>query len=56
MADPFDYHDDDSDAVDEEDPGDECGRWDNGKLGGTCMLAGTEFCDFDCPHRSSLKF
>ena len=36
---------------DEDDPGDECGRWDNGRLGRNCLLAGTEFCDFECPYR-----
>lgn len=25
----------------------ECGQW----PGGGCQLAGTEFCDFDCPYR-----
>lgn len=30
---------------------DECGRWDNGRLRLQCRLAGTEFCDFDCPYR-----
>lgn len=32
--------------------GDECGRWDNGRLVRHCALAGTEFCDFDCPYGS----
>ena len=42
--DPFEWQDD-------EDVGDECGRWDNGKLGLPCSLAGTEFCNFECPYR-----
>jgi hypothetical protein len=45
--------DDDFDP-DEEDGGDECGRWDNGRLGRQCALAGTEHCDFDCPLRDEL--
>ena len=34
-------------------PGEQCGRWRNGALTDTyyCLLAGTEFCDFDCPLR-----
>lgn len=35
---------------DDEDPGDECGRWSNGRLTQHCALAGTEFCDFECPY------
>jgi hypothetical protein len=33
--------------------GEECGRWRNGKLTDVyyCLLAGTEFCDFECPLR-----
>lgn len=47
------YHDD-SHAEDDYDPGEDCGRWDNGRLGSVywCRLAGTEFCDFECPYRS----
>lgn len=37
----------------EEDPGEDCGRWRNGRLDGYCLLAGTEFCDFECPYRDS---
>jgi hypothetical protein len=36
--------------------GDECGRWDNGRLGKHCSKAGSEECDFECPYRNSLKF
>lgn len=38
---------------DDYDVGEECGRWDNGKLRAVywCSQAGTEFCDFDCPYR-----
>ena len=35
------------------DPGEDCGRWRNGRLGRHCASAGTEFCDFECPYRSS---
>ncbi len=38
----------------EDNPGDECGRWSNGRLTRSCALAGTEFCDFECPFRDSL--
>ena len=46
--------DDDEPYVDEDeyDPGADCGRWSNGKLGKACGLAGTEFCDFECPYRN----
>lgn len=27
----------------------DCGRWDNGRLISQCRLAGTEWCDWDCP-------
>ena len=39
-------------AVDDEDydPGEECGRWENGWLSRYCSRAGTEFCDWDCPY------
>lgn len=35
-------------AVDEEDEA-ECGRWTNARLQFQCRLAGTEWCDWDCP-------
>lgn len=35
---------------DDYDPGDDCGRWDNGRLAKLCRLAGTEFCDWECPY------
>lgn len=38
--------------MDDYDPGEECGRWVNGKLGRHCAQAGTEFCDWDCPYRN----
>lgn len=34
-------------------PGEECGRWRNGRLGQYCTRAGTEECDFECPYRDS---
>lgn len=39
-----DYYEDE-----EEDREAECGRWINGRLGSTCLLAGTEWCDWECP-------
>lgn len=34
---------------DDYDEAEECGRWQNGKLGYQCSLAGTEWCDWECP-------
>ncbi len=48
---PFDEHWDDPDDYDD---GDACGRWDNGRLTRSCSMAGTEFCDFECPYRDTL--
>jgi hypothetical protein len=31
-------------------PGEECGRWRNGKLDKHCTKAGSEECDFECPY------
>lgn len=31
-------------------PGEECGRWSNGRLGQQCSKAGSEECDFECPY------
>lgn len=47
---------DDFDEIDPGDddgpePGDECGRWDNGRLTRWCSKAGSEECDFECPYR-----
>lgn len=36
--------------------GDDCGRWRNGNLSSSCLKAGSEECDFECPHRSTLRF
>jgi hypothetical protein len=41
---------DDAFDIDDENPGAECGRWSNGRLTRHCALAGTEFCDFECPY------
>jgi|GEM_PF-2668692 len=50
--DPHDNFPDDEDwSTDDENPGAECGRWSNGRLTKWCALAGTEFCDFECPYR-----
>lgn len=45
-----DQFDDDEDGPE---PGDECGRWRNGRLARYCTKAGTEECDFECPYRDS---
>lgn len=37
------FDDEDDDGFD---PADECGRTSDGQ----CMLAGTEWCDWECPH------
>jgi hypothetical protein len=34
-------------------PGEECGRWSNGRLAQYCAKAGSEECDFECPYRDS---
>lgn len=47
-------HGEDDLGDDEDWPGGVCGRWDNGRLTGSCALAGTEDCDFECPHRDTL--
>lgn len=43
----------DAEEEDGPEPGDECGRWSNGRLGRYCAKAGTEECDFECPYRDS---
>ena len=43
--------DDMSSLDDKLEPGEECGRWRNGKLAQYCAKAGTEECDFECPYR-----
>lgn len=44
-----DYNEYDDDLSDEDCMEEECGRWMNGRLSGQCMLAGTEWCDWECP-------
>ena len=34
---------------------DSCGRWDNGGLTRSCRLAGTEHCDWECPHNRPVE-
>lgn len=49
------HHDDEPYDIEEDyDPGEECGRWDNGRLMPyrKCAQAGTEFCDWECPYGS----
>lgn len=31
-------------------PGEECGRWSNGRLTKHCAKAGSEECEFECPY------
>lgn len=45
------FPDDDESDLDDYDPGEECGRWSNGRLRRECSKAATEFCDFECPYR-----
>jgi hypothetical protein len=46
----------DDDQEDDPEPGEDCGRWSNGRLTESCSKAGSEECDFECPYRNSLKF
>lgn len=41
----------DAEQLDGPEPGDECGRWRDGKLSPHCTKAGSEECDFECPYR-----
>lgn len=51
---PYEISDEYLDALDDgPEPGEECGRWHDGKLGRFCAKAGTEECDFECPYRDS---
>lgn len=49
----FDFDDDEEDEFGDLDqvPGEECGRWVNGKLTDHCSKAGSEECDWECPYR-----
>lgn len=49
---PDDFDDFDDDEFDEDDPADDCGLMADGQ----CMLAGSEWCDFECPYRDSPDF
>jgi hypothetical protein len=47
------WHDDDYDINSGDDgpePGEECGRWWDGRLMAYCSKAGSEECDFECPY------
>lgn len=37
-------------ADEDDDPGAERGRWDNGRLMRHCRKAGSEECDWECPY------
>lgn len=58
MSDPLWYNDldDEADFGDDDgpEPGEECGRWDNGRLTHSCTKSGSEECDFECPYRDTL--
>lgn len=45
---------DDDYQEDDPEPGEECGRWANGRLTHSCSKAGSEECDFECPYRDTL--
>lgn len=49
----LDQFDDDEDGAE---PGDECGRWRDGKLApmSRCLKLGTEECDWECPYREIM--
>lgn len=47
---------DDYDEFDEEDREADCGRWDNGALTRHCRLAGSEWCDWECPLNRAVTF
>lgn len=38
------------DGDEEYDESEDCGRWNDGRLTRQCRLAGTEWCDWCCPH------
>ena len=42
--------DEDGDSSEDEDPYPDCGRWFDPVLGEQCTKAGSEECDWDCPH------
>lgn len=49
---PIGWDDDfeeDSDLDEDDDGYEDCGRWRNGRLSEYCALAGTEWCDWECP-------
>ena len=48
----FDYPDETGDGFEEDGPypGEECGRWNNGKFMQYCPKAGSEECDWECPY------
>lgn len=36
-------------------PGEECGRWNNGRLASRCAKAGSEECAFECPYGEAVQ-
>ena len=53
-ADLDEHYDKYGDPEDDYDLSEDCGRWLNGRLDQSCRLAGTEFCDWDCPLRGRV--
>lgn len=49
MSDPYEIDEDDRDFDEEDGDEEDCGRWLDGKLSPQCRLAGSEWCDWDCP-------
>ena len=48
MSEPMDIVE--PEAEDGPEPGEECGRWSNGRLLPHCAKAGSEECDWECPY------
>lgn len=44
-------HREQDDEFDDMDDGEECGDMGDG----TCLMMGTEYCDFDCPYRADFN-
>lgn len=43
------FEDDELEDEEDHDDSEDCGRWRNGRLSDQCLLAGTEWCDWECP-------
>ena len=49
MIGPRDYEFDHDEPDDMDLAEEECGRWENGRLSSQCSMAGSEWCDWQCP-------